>query len=126
MKFTKENEGAVVYALPTGSYWQTSRNRDNEVLEFNVLKVKRRYVDMQRVGSTRIDSYCQKSGATQSQVNAGISSGYKFFPSLTAIKIHNRYISELKEVRAYFGHYGACSLNHKDVSLINSIIKKSK
>jgi len=80
MEFTKEHEGKIIYARPTGN---AARRWDGNLKEFEVVKVKRKYVEMRINGGVFTDNYCPKTGATQSAINAGYTtnSGYLFFES---------------------------------------------
>ncbi len=95
MEITKDYEGRLIYALPTGNH--ARRGRDQEIITFEVVKVKRKYVDLRREGWKYTDAYCLETGATQQAINSGYAynAGYMFFPSLEAIEEYKR-VSVLK------------------------------
>ena len=123
MKFTKELEGTVIYATPTGN--NARRGKCNEIIEFEVVKVKRKYVELIREGFRHTDNYCQNSGGTQSAIASGYvnNSGYKFFPSKAAINAHSKQLMELDEIESFFRYRRGQALTAEKVSMIYSIIE---
>jgi len=120
----KKHEGKTVFGLPTGN--NVSRVSTNPPIEFNVVKVKRKYVDLIRVGYGRIDAYCPLSGATQDQINSGYTNnaGYKFFESLEDIDRYLEHHKKLDAIKEYFRSFTQSTLSEEDVSTIHELIYK--
>lgn len=123
IEITKEYEGKIVYAIPTGN---AARGWNGEPQKFDVIKRKKIYVVLKPAGGSdgHAKSYHPISGATQSEINAGYggNSGYKFFASLEDIELFDSYCKKLKDVKSYFRDIGRSSLSTQQVNSIHSIL----
>ena len=130
MTFTKQDEGNVVYAIPTGNNARRGIEEQN-IVSFKVEKVKRKYIDLVKIDENGkewgTNSYCPKTGVTQSAINSGYANnaGYKFFRSIDDIEKFYK-ISKMKdEIYDFFRRY-SYTLCDKDIETIYNIIKKDK
>ncbi len=99
----KEHEGKTIYGIGTGNNCPRG-GITNVPVEFNVVKVKRKYVEMS-VGSSRYtDNYHPKTGSTQQSINTGYSNnqGYMFFESLQDIEEYKALNKIRSAVFSYF------------------------
>ena len=128
MEFTKELEGATIIGLPTGN---NARMRGTtEPIKFEVVKVKRKYVEMKRGGSIITDNYCPKSGATQSAINSGFggNAGYRFFRDMKEYKhweMRQTYVKNIEKMARDFGLGRKLdNLNDSDLKTVENILLK--
>ena len=119
MEFSKDMAGSMVYAIPTGNN-RARGNVEQQVVEFEVVKVKRRYVELKRDGWSRTNNYCKESGGTQESITSGYyNAGYVFFPSLEAIAKHTLSLKKKKEIIhpvRYHMYYSKPESNCKSIS----------
>ena len=113
MEFTKAHEGKTIFAVPTGN---NARRGNDSIVEFEVVKVKRKYVELRRTGRTSSDNYCKKRGATQSSVAAGYGNkaGYRFYESKEEIERYRELNNKYEEIRKIFSIYNSMSSNVSD------------
>ncbi len=120
----KKHEGKTVFGIPTGN--NASRSGINSPIEFNVVKVKRKYVDLSRKDSGCVSAYCPLSGTTQESLNNGYSNaGYKFFESLKDIERYLEHHKKLDAIKEYFGSFTQVTLSEEDVSTIHGLIYRT-
>ena len=114
LKIKKEHEGKIIYGLGFGNNMSTPT-------EFEVVKVNRKYVKMNRYG--RPDNYHPETGATQEAINSGYgsNSGYKFFDSLADIGRYNDNRNKIRDIRSYFDY--SPDLTHAEIDIVHGIIK---
>lgn len=127
MKFNKELEGKIIYAVPTGN---NARYAKDKIEKFKVIKVKRKYIEMSQVweaGDIEKSScnYCPESGATQTSINQGYggNAGYDFYLNLEEVENHKNIKKLKKEIKEYFSGYGDLSLTLEQLQSIYKIIK---
>lgn len=123
---SKEHEGKDVYAIPTGNNARRFVLKQDPVIQFHVVKVKRKYVELRRENDF-VDSYDPATGVTQKSINSGYTSnsGYLFFASredLEDYKTYNRKIAEIRDVT----RYRHLDLTLSDVETIHDILFRSK
>ena len=116
LKIKKEHEGKIIYGLS----W-LGNNTGNRTVEFEVMKVNRKYVKMNRYG--RPDNYHPETGVTQVAINSGYgsNSGYKFFDSLADIGRYNDNRNKIRDIRSYLDY--SPDLTHAEIDIIHKIIK---
>jgi hypothetical protein len=121
----KKHEGKTVFGLPTGN--NINRNSTNSPVEFAVVKVKRKYVDLSLKGSTIVKAYCPESGTTQEEINSGYicNAGYKFFESLEDIERYLDHHKKLDDIKEYFRSFAQVTLSEKDVNTIHGLIYRT-
>jgi hypothetical protein len=130
MKFTKEDEGKIIYGIPTGNNASRRAVRQDIVL-FKVKKIKRKYVDLCRIEEDGrewgLSAYDPESGATQRKINAGygMNAGYAFFRSEDDVKKHYKEQSMRNEIVSFF-NWRSFPLTFDDISTIYEIIKDKK
>lgn len=128
MEFTKDLEGKIVLAIPTGNNarWKSS----NEPIEMEVVKVKRKYVEMRRADGGLSENYCPKTGATQQAINSGYgnNAGYRFFENrkeYQAWEYRTTLISNVaKMVRDFNFANRLADLNDNDLGQLEKILLK--
>ena len=127
MKFTKEDEGNIIFAKPTGN---AARYDKDKIVKFEVVKVKRKYVEMYMLygddsKSYSTDNYSPESGATQKEINSGYggNSGYIFFRYEKDIKNHTELLVMRRKMRDFFS-YGSNKISLEDAKIIVAIIEK--
>ena len=124
MKFTKQHEGKIIYAIPTGN---AARYDPELIQKFKVFKVKTKYVEMSKVFDSgevgHSNNYCQKTGATQKSVNAGymLNSGFIFFETIKDIENHMEHAKIKKEIYEFFRY--EINLSFEQCKNIIEIIK---
>lgn len=126
IEITKEYEGKVVYGVPTGNNAVRGPNRSKPV-EFIVIKRKIKYVELQRVGSTRKDNYDPVTGATQSAINSGYgcNAGYDFYASLEDIeKMYELNEKRMKVRECFAGTRKLLELDKAELDTILNILSK--
>lgn len=121
----KKHEGKTVFGLPTGN--NVSRVGTNSPIEFEVVKIKRKYVDLRRKGTTYTNAYCPYSGTTQEGINSGYvcNAGYEFFESLEDIERHLEHRKKLDAIKEYFRSFAQVTLSEEDVSTIHGLIYRT-
>ena len=90
--------GQIIIGKPTGN----NARYNKECKEFEVVKIKRKYVDLRTgfgYGAGHVESYSIKNGSTQSMITSGYggNAGYRFFKSMEAYQEY-----EQKSSRASF------------------------
>ena len=127
---TKEDEGNIIYALPTGNNARRLP-KDHDPIKFMVKKVKRKYVDLVRVydDGTEVDigPVHPRTGATQHMINAGYggNAGYMFFKSKYDIFKHSVEVKMRKDITEFFKLINF-KLNYEDIEKIHNIIEDKK
>lgn len=127
MKITKEHEGKVIYALPTGNNTRYTKD-PNEPIAFEVIKVNRKYACLRRSDSNNEDMYHIEYGYTQGQAQAGYknNAGHRFFDSIQEIeiyKIKNKRVNSLySALRRIDLRYLLETLNNEDIDTLYSIL----
>ena len=120
----KKHEGKTIFGLPTGN--NINKNSTNSPVEFTVVKVKRKYVDLSYKGSEHVNAYCPLSGTTQESLSNGYSNaGYKFFESLEDIERYLDHHKKLDAIKEYFRSYAQVTLSEEDVSTIHGLIYRT-
>ena len=71
--------GQIIIGKPTGN----NGRYDKSPKEFEVVKIKRKYVDL-RIGDGLVDTYSMITGSTQKAIVSGYdgNAGYRFYKSL--------------------------------------------
>ncbi len=79
MKFSKDLIGKTICAIPTGN--NALRGSVTKSVEFVVVSLARKYVELKRVDYDSTDEYCTTTGATKKSAQGGYSGngGYLFF-----------------------------------------------
>ena len=125
IKIEKKHEGKTVFGLPTGN--NVSRVGTNAPIEFEVVKIKRKYVDLRRKGTTYTNAHCPYSGTTQEEINSGYmcSAGYKFFESLEDVERYLEHNKKIAAIEKYFKSFAQVNLSEEDVSTIYGLIYRT-
>lgn len=115
----KQHEGKTIFGLGTGN--NKSRSGPNDPVEFEVIKVNRKYVSLRVYKS--VDNYDPESGATQQSINTGYggNAGYLFFESLDDIEAYNEHRIKNRKVYGYFRSYGSL-LSKEQTDKIHEIL----
>lgn len=105
-ELSKDLIGKTIYAYPTGDNVSRALVRANKpqvLIEFEVISVGRKYMELKRPAYTFTDRY-NLSGATQKDVQSGYSTnaGYHFFLSLEDVEIWKDKREKRSEVETYF------------------------
>lgn len=119
----KKHEGKTIFGVGTGN--NARRGHPNNPLEFEVIKVNRKYVSLRNYFG--VDNYDPETGCTQSAINAGYNgnSGYLFFESLDDIKIYDEHRIKYRKVFDYFRNYGV-KLSKEQTDKIHEILFKGE
>ena len=112
----KGREGQTIYAKPTGN--NARRHKAGTIVEFTVVKVKRKNVTLSQGG--RVDVDYDANGTTKGDSNAG----YLFYSDKESIQKEAEVASKLKDIRGVFGHYGRVRLTDDQIERIWGIIKE--
>ena len=129
MKFTKDLIGKCIYATPTGN---NSRGNKNKIYTFKVLDVKRRYarlrIYLDNGEEGYEDSYCMKTGASESQARQGytLNAGFKFYRTKEAIGEKQNRDSIEDKIKCFFSVFGETNLNLDQLYRIEKIIGEIK
>lgn len=116
---TKEHEGKVIYAEPMG----VAAFYYSKVVKFQVIKVKRKYVDLQAEGSNRIETVCPVTGRTHESIKRGATSGgFSFYESMDDIKQTREADNKLKEITQVFRNLPVKHLSFSQITRIHSIL----
>lgn len=109
MDITKEMEGQTIYGVFVKHHRSVHRKNRKPLLPeaFTVVKVKRKYVDLQERGRSAPTSYCPEAGITESMVRSGDSGegAYKFFDSEEAATAYIAKEDQLEEITIFFRDY---------------------
>ena len=123
MKLSKELEGKSIFGIPTGNNARSS----TKVIEFQVIKVKRKYFDLVQRGWERngANSYCPDTGSLESEIRLGYggNSGYKFFLNLEEALNENRKEKMIFEINN--STFKFKDLSYEDVLAIHTILEKN-
>jgi hypothetical protein len=127
---TKEDEGNIIYAIPTGNNARRFK-KDSIPITFIVKKVKRKYVDLARLYDDGIESRVVAShpttGATQQMINSGHggNAGYMFFKTMDDISEYMLENQMRKDIYEFFMSR-SFELDFYDIEAIHNIIKGKK
>ena len=127
---TKEDEGKIIYAIPTGNNAR-SYEKDDGPISFLVKKVKRKYVDLSQVyhdGSYgRIMPFHPTTGATQQMIAAGYggNAGYMFFKTKDDVSRHWLESGMRRDISDFFARR-SFELDFDDMATIHNIIMGDK
>ncbi len=110
--------GSTIYAIPTGN----NASRSKEIVNFVVIKKKRKYVELSQNGSTNPSNYCMRTGMEQ---GGSRNSGYVFFESMNALVQHKAHGQRIKYLKKFFNWDGGIKLlSRDDTEAIHNIISK--
>jgi hypothetical protein len=104
--------GKTIYAIPTGNNVRIEKG----IVTFKVISVKRKYVELQHQFYSVTALYDPKTGATQSEMQAGYGSdaGYIFFKTENSYK---EYIKMCSFISRYIG-YNFSKMKPETIKLI--------
>ena len=127
---TKEDEGKIIYAIPTGNNANRYK-KDDGPISFFVKKVKIKYVDLSKVNDDgtygRIIPFHPTIGATQKMIADGYggNAGYMFFKTKDDV---SRYWLEsmMRQDISDFFRNRSFKLNFDDIATIHNIIIGNK
>lgn len=95
---TKEMEGRIIYARPLGN---NARRWDGKPIIFEVIKVKRVYAELRKVGYSYSHDYYIKNGSIKGDGN----SGYKFFETEACMDEYAETLRKRSKVEEIFRSY---------------------
>jgi hypothetical protein len=127
---TKEDEGNIIYAIPTGNNARRFK-KDSKPIEFIVKKVKRKYVDLARIRDDGTEgivaAFHPTTGATQQMINSGHggNAGYLFFKTIDDISKHLLENEMRKDIYDFFKSR-SFELDFDDIEAIYNIIDVKK
>lgn len=112
--------GEKIFAMPTGN---NARYKDKDYIEeFTVDSVGRKYVKL--TGLYSGTNYCPKSGATQSEINAGYgcNAGYRFFKTKIDIESYYEKSKLAKSVSSKSSYFNFQSLTTEQLKVIAEML----
>jgi len=123
-ELSKDLIGKTIYGYPTGNNASRSLGRNQQLIEFKVISVGRKYLEMKMYLShtySRADKY-SLTGATQSAINSGhgLNAGYHFFMSVEDVEIWKDACRKHDEVQNYFRNFGKPT--DKQITQIHEIL----
>jgi hypothetical protein len=127
---TKEDEGNIIYAIPTGNNAHRLK-KGSKFITFIVKKVKRKYVDLARIHDDGTEgivaAFHPTTGATQQMINSGNggNAGYMFFKTIDDIPKHMLEDKMRKDIYDFFMRR-PFNLDFSDIEAIHNIIKGKK
>lgn len=111
--------GAKIYGLPTGN----NARWNKDIVEFEVVKMKRKYVTLIKDGIE--EDYCPETGKTVRAIRAGDNyySWYKFFQTKDDyIKYLENQKKRLFVTGLFNGYTGSKQISDKNINLIYDIL----
>jgi len=116
--------GAIIYGKPTGN---NARHKGG-LVEFEVVKMKRKYVDLKEVGSRHVESYLPSNGATKQAVTSGHgnNSGYDFYQTKDEYEDSATLERQKSFVKKHFGTWPDGEVSDDQYKRIYHILTENK
>ena len=127
--------GDTLYAIPTGNAARRWDFDKDGFKVFNVVNIKRKYVELKPEGWSSTHDYSLESGATRSSTSSGYGndSGYKFFKSPEDYIEYKRVLEVRKGIFDSMCNYSLnsrvsneCALELYDVLVKHGVITKGE
>ncbi|GAB6071535.1 hypothetical protein JCM30760_26330 [Thiomicrorhabdus hydrogeniphila] len=129
MIFDKSMIGNTVFALPTGN---ALRKYGNSIFKFEVVAVKRKYVDLKEIFedgsvSPTTTAYCTETGATQKAINSGYgsNSGLKFFRTTEELEGYLTLVELRSILKTQLNELNIDDLKAEQIKSLNIILNES-
>ncbi len=121
-ELSKDLKGKTIYGEPTGN---NARRHSGDPVEFEVVSVGRKYMELKRAGWTSTDKY-NIHGATQSAVRSGYvnNAGYNFYLTIEDLDESIALRVKIKDIESFFRSWGNRNLSPEEINNIHEIISK--